>query len=138
MADEKSFLGKGWAFPPVFHKESKKVEMVSQLEDIEQSIQIILRTIPGERVMLPEFGCGINRFVYQSMDVTQTTMLRDTIYDALLYFEPRIKLSTKDITIDTHDILDGKLLINISYTVIITNSRSNMVFPYYLSEGTNI
>lgn len=131
-----SFLGKGWSFPPSFNKEDKSVEMVSGLEDIEQSIRIILATMPGERTMYPGFGCGINRFVFESRDATQMTMLKDAVYDALLFNEPRIKV--EDIKIHEDGKVDGLLKIHISFTVIMTNSRSNMVYPYYLMEGTNI
>ena len=132
----KSFLGNGWAFPPSFDKHTKSVEMVGGEKDIEQSIKIILETIPGERVMYPEFGCGINKFVFESKDVTHITMLKDTIYDALLFHEPRIKVENIEVLND--DDINGLLKIHIAYTVIITNSRSNIVYPYYLVEGTNI
>lgn len=133
---DKSFLGNGWAFPPSFDKNKNMVEMVGGESDIDQSIRIILGTIPGERVMYPEFGCGINKFVFETRDVTYITMLKDTIYDALLFHEPRIKVET--IKILENNELDGLLEIHIDYTVIITNSRNNMVYPYYLIEGTNI
>jgi len=131
-----SFLGQGWAFPPSFDKETNSVEMVGGVDDIGQSIRIILATIPGERVMYPSFGCGINRFVFEATDATHMTMLRDIVYDALLYNEPRIKV--EQITIERDGAVDGLLKIHIDFTVIITNSRSNIVYPFYLKEGTNV
>lgn len=133
---DKSFLGNGWAFPPSFNRNKNSVEMVAGESDIEQSIRIILGTIPGERVMFPEFGCGINQFVFETRDVTHLTMLKDTVYDALLFHEPRIKV--EKIKILENNELGSLLEIQIEYTVIITNSRNNMVYPYYLIEGTNI
>jgi len=133
----KSFLGNGWAFPPAFDRKSESgVEMIGGDNDIKQSIRIILGTIPGERIMYPEFGCGINKFVFETRDVTIITMLKTTIYDALLFHEPRIK--DVIIKVKEDEEIEGKLFIHIDYKVIITNSRSNMVYPYYLAEGSNI
>ena len=130
------FLGSGWAFPPAFNKLTHSVEMSHETDDIQESIRIILGTIPGERIMNPTFGCGINKYVFESRDTTQMTMLKDAVYDALLYFEPRISIENIDILGDQDH--DGLIKIHIDYTVIVTNSRSNIVFPYYLKEGTNI
>ena len=134
--DTKNFLGKGWAFPPSFELDSKWVEMVSAEEDIRQSIRIILGTMPSERVMDPKFGCDMFRYVFETDDPTYLTMLRDTIYDALLYYEPRIKVS--EIQFGKERLPEGVLHISISYIVIITNTRSNMVYPFYFKEGTNL
>jgi len=131
-----SFLGRGWAFPPAFNFELGTVETVSAEEDIRQSIRIIIETIPGERIMFSTFGCGIRKFVFESNDPTHMSMLKDSIYDALLYYEPRIKLDKIDITDDTQ--VSGLIHIHIFYTIIITNTRSNMVFPFYIKEGTNL
>ncbi|WP_113922145.1 GPW/gp25 family protein [Cognataquiflexum aquatile] len=133
---EKSFLGKGWAFPPAFDIDSKTVLLVSEEKDIEQSIRIILGTIPGERIMNPKFGCDLIKHVFETTNATSITILKDLVYDALLFYEPRIK--SEKINIITDKIMEGKLLIHISYRVIITNTRSNIVFPYYLTEGTNL
>jgi uncharacterized protein len=134
--NESNFLGKGWAFPPAFEVDSKRVEMSSAEQDIHQSIGIILGTVPTERVMEPKFGCDLISFVFESNDPTYLTLLKDTIYDALLYFEPRIKVL--EITFGREKISDGILLIHIHYEVIITNTRTNIVYPFYLHEGTNL
>lgn len=131
-----SFLGRGWAFPPAFNFELGTVETVAAEEDIRQSLRIIIETIPGERIMFSTFGCGIRKFVFESNDPTHMSMLKDSIYDALLYNEPRIKLEKIDITDDTQRF--GLIHIHIFYTIIITNTRSNMVFPFYIKEGTNL
>ena len=127
MADSSNaFLGSGWAFPPSFHVDSKWVEMVSAEKDIDQSIRIILGTIPTERVMHPKFGCDMLSYVFETNDPTYLTLLRDTISDALLYFEPRIKV--REVRFGKEKLGEGILHIHIDYTVIITNSRTNMVF----------
>ncbi|ERM81209.1 hypothetical protein P872_20195 [Rhodonellum psychrophilum GCM71 = DSM 17998] len=110
--------------------------MVTEEEDIEQSIRIVLGTVPGERIMNPKFGCNIIKHVFETSDATHLTMLKDLVYDAILYFEPRVKI--QKISIITDRIGDGVLLIHLSYTVIITNTRSNMVFPFYFREGTSL
>ncbi|WP_373522608.1 GPW/gp25 family protein [Aquiflexum sp.] len=133
---EKSFLGKGWAFPPAFDIQTKLVRMVSENEDIQQSIRIMLGTIPGERIMNPKFGCGIIKHVFETTDATSITILKDMIYDALLFYEPRIK--SEKINILTDRIEEGILMVHISYIIIITNTRSNMVYPFYATEGTNL
>jgi len=131
-----SFLGRGWAFPPTFNYDRGTLETVEDEEDIQQSIRLILGTIPGERVMFPGFGCPIRKFVFESNDPTHKRMLKDAVYDSLLYNEPRIKIENIEIEDETFD--KGLILIHIYYTVIITNTRNNMVFPFYFKEGTNL
>ena len=131
-----SFLGQGWAFPPAFNYERGTTELVENDKDIEESLKIILGTIPGERVMFPTFGCPVRKFVFESNSATQKTMLKDAVYDALLFNEPRIKVEKLEITDETLE--QGLLNIHISYTIIITNTRNNVVFPFYFKEGTNL
>ncbi len=131
-----SFLGRGWAFPPAFNYDRGTLETVEDEEDIRESIRLILGTIPGERVMFPGFGCSIRKFVFESNNPTQISMLKDAVYDALLYNEPRIKVEQIEIKDETYE--KGLIHINIFYTVIITNTRNNMVYPFYFKEGTNL
>lgn len=132
----KSFLGTGWSFPPAFSQTGKQARLSSDQEDIEQSIKIILSTIPGERLMRPEFGCGIRTFVFEKRDSAFVNGLNHIIGQALLNFEPRINFINAEVLEQNN--LDGVLHIQINYTIIITNTRHNMVFPFYLLEGTNI
>ncbi|MHA7129197.1 GPW/gp25 family protein [Algoriphagus namhaensis] len=134
--EDNKFLGVGWAFPPSFDLESKRVQMVSGVDDIQESIRIILGTLPTERIMSPQFGCGINAYVFEAIDPTVLTMIRDTIFDSLLLYEPRIR----DIVIefDKSHLMEGILRIDITYAIIITNTRHNMVYPFYIHEGTNL
>jgi phage baseplate assembly protein W len=136
MEEVKSFLGTGWSFPPDFSRVDHSVQMVSDIKDIEESIRIILSTTPGERIMQPEFGCDLKRLVFEKVDSTLIASLNHLIYHALLNFEPRITFIDTEIL--SRDDLDGQLHININFKVIITNSRHNVVFPFYLLEGTNI
>ena len=134
--DDRSFLGRGWAFPPRFDRIKGGVEMVSEDRDIRESLLILFSTNPGERVMLPEYGCELHTHVFDGSDNTTLTHIKSLIADAILFFEPRIKL--EEIQLDTGRMPEGILQIILDYTVLTTNSRSNMVIPYYLTEGTNI
>ena len=131
-----SFLGQGWAFPPAFNFERGTTELVENEKDIEESIRIILGTIPGERIMFPTFGCPIRKFVFESNNATQMTMLKDAVYNALLFNEPRIKVEKIEIKDDTYE--QGIINIKVLYKVIITNTRNNVVYPFYFKEGTNL
>ncbi|MGI8472447.1 GPW/gp25 family protein [Pectobacterium brasiliense] len=135
MANGNAFLGTGWAFPPSFDGPNHNAVMSSDIQDIEQSLTILLSTTPGERPMAPDFGCRINQFVFEELTQTVLTQLESEIRYAILFFESRINVE------DIHFLpepLSGKLLIQIDYSVITTNTRSNMVYPFYLNEGTLI
>ncbi|HNN95533.1 MAG TPA: GPW/gp25 family protein [Pseudomonadota bacterium] len=134
MAASSSFLGRGWAFPPSFGAGGASVDMVADVQDIQQSLRILLGTIPGERVMVESFGCDLSRFLFEEIDQRLLNKLKRLVSDAVLEFEPRIKLESVDISRD--DAVYGLLSIRLSYLVRGTNSRFNMVFPYYLMEAT--
>lgn len=133
---DKSFLGKGWSFPPEFRKGVEPTMTAVEEEDIRQSLEILMRTNPGERVHRYDFGCGIRRFVHEEMTLTTQTQMQDVISRAVLMFEPRVTLH--DVDFDMERIYEGVIMIGLDYTVRRTNSRSNMVFPFYLNEGTEI
>ncbi len=132
-----SFLGTGWGFPPLFIKKPDIVKMVSNEEDIKESIFIILSTTPGERIMQPEFGCDLKRLAFEINDSTLIATFDHIIYHALLNFEPRVNYINTEII--NRDELDGTLYLQINFKIIITNTRHNIVFPFYLQgEGTNV
>jgi len=136
MSEDKSFLGEGWAFPPEFSKATKESKLIAEDDDIKESLYILLSTSPGERVMHPSYGCGIKSLVFDNVTESRITILKDMITKSILFFETRINLNSIDINTDR--INDGVLLVNIFYTIRTTNNRSNMVYPYYFIEGTNI
>lgn len=107
--------------------------MVSDEEDIQQSLQILLTTRHGERVMQPEYGCNLDVLLFEPVNTTLVTFVKDLIEKAILYHEPRIDLKT--IAIKTDQILEGLLLIELEYVIRSTNSRYNYVFPFYLTEA---
>jgi hypothetical protein len=134
MATNSDFLGTGWGFPPEFDNNTTGVVMVSDDTDIRQSLLLLLNTRQGERVMLPDFGCNLNEFLFQAMDASTVRFMQDMITNAILKYESRIDVN--DLMIDTSDIVDGYVLIDLAYTVRTTNNRNNIVFPFYLNEGT--
>ncbi|WP_372756883.1 GPW/gp25 family protein [Mariniflexile sp.] len=132
----KSFLGTGWAFPPEFIREQKQTKMFSNEDDIKSSLHVLLTTRLGERIMLPNYGCNLEELIFESLNRTLITYITDLIKTAILYHEPRIDVNKIDIS--ESDSLEGKLIVAIDYTVRATNSRTNVVFPFYKNEGTNI
>jgi hypothetical protein len=134
--ENQNFLGSGWSFPPKFDKYSKSVVMDDGLVDIENSIRIILGTYPGERLMDPKFGCTVKRMNFENINNGNVTRIEEIIGNALIQFEPRIKFQSIEIL--STDEQEGMIILQLNYTVITTNTRHNIVFPYYLTEGTNL
>ena len=132
MDTNNSFLGTGWSFPPTFEQDTGTVKMVSGEEDIVQSLEIILSTYPAERIMQPDFGCELSQFLFEEISRGTITAIRGIISDALLYHEPRIDV--ENININESE-KDGLLLISITYRVRATNSRFNLVYPFYINEA---
>lgn len=141
MAVDQSFLGTGWSFPPRFHKHTGRdgggaLDMVSGEHDIRESLLILMSTAPGERVMQPAYGCGLKTLVFDNVTESTLTEIRDLIERAILFFEPRITVERIDIADDR--IEEGLLTIDIVYRVRSTNTRSNIVYPFYFMEGTHV
>ena len=131
-----SFLGTGWSFPPHFDASSGVVEMTSDEQDIQLSLQILLSTRKGERVMEPGYGCNLDELVFEPMTTTFKSYIREMVRTAILYYEARIDLNL--VKIDDSRETEGVILIILDYTVRTTNSRFNFVYPYYKKEGTEI
>jgi phage baseplate assembly protein W len=136
MEANKSFLGRGWGFPPEFNKDIKAVNMLENEPDIKSSLEILLSTRLGERVMLPNYGCNLDHLLFEALNLTLKTYVVDLIKTAILYHEPRIDVNK--IEIDPTNELEGVLLINIDYTIRSTNSRRNLVYPFYKEEGNEL
>ncbi|MCL2055594.1 MAG: GPW/gp25 family protein [Oscillospiraceae bacterium] len=131
-----AFLGKGLSFPPRVDPVTGRFVMCSGEEDIRQSIYIILMTRMGERAMMPDFGCRLHDFVFELPDAASMALLRNEVTTALIRWEPRI--IDIGVEIDTTRIVDGRVVLDISYVVRATNNPGNLVFPYYLYEGVGI
>ena len=127
--DSNSFMGRGWAFPPSFDKATSSTAMVENERDIGESLQILLTTRVGERLLEPRYGCDLTRFLFEPIDTTLKTYMREVIRDAILYFEPRVKLIDIDLVAVPND---GRIDIGLEYLIPTVNSRTNLVFPFYL------
>ncbi len=136
METNKSFLGRGWGFPPEFNRGAKAVKMLEDEADIESSLEILLSTRLGERIMVPDYGCNLDELLFKPLNLTLKTFVVDLIKTAILYHEPRIDVNRIDI--DPTNELEGVLLINVDYTIRTTNSRKNMVYPFYKEEGNEL
>lgn len=131
--EQKDFLGRGWAMPIALDPRTGLVAAVEYEEDIRQSIRIILETAPGERVMRPNFGCGIHELVFSAVDSNTTQLMRSTVEEALRRCEARIDVLS--VVVDEQATAEGKLLVEIEYRVRKTNQTGNLVFPFYFREG---
>lgn len=136
MDTNRAFLGRGWSFPPQFDRAAKGVLMLEEEADIQSSLEILLSTRLGERIMQPTYGCNLDNMVFEAMNLTMLTYMKDIIQNAILYHEPRIEL--EKLEIDTSNQNEGLLRIVLHYKVRTTNSRYNYVYPYYINEGTNV
>lgn len=132
---DKGFLGRGWSFPPTFRDQGRSVEMAEAEEDIRQSLGILLSTRTGERVLRPTFGWRREALVFGPLSTTFVTLLRREIETAVLFFEPRVELSA--VRVERLADNDGVVEIRLDYIVRATNTRNNLVFPFYLAEATN-
>ena len=110
--------------------------MLEAAADIEESVQILLMTRPGERLMHPEYGCNLHDHIFDTMDGDTEAAIIATIRDAILYFEPRVTLHK--VSLDLDQWIEGRLVIALDYSIDQINTRSNVVYPFYLVEGTLI
>lgn len=128
-----AFLGHGWGFPPEITENGLK--MSSYEQDIKESLIILFSTSPGERVNRYDYGCPLRQYAFEQLNAQLLVRIRNDINRAVTLYEPRILLEDVSFEIQYDE---GVLLIHLTYTVIRTNSRSNMVYPFYLNEGTNV
>lgn len=133
--DTGGFLGQGWSFPPAFSKAGNTLELVKAEEDIKQSLHIILSTSLGERVMRSDFGANLKDQVFEPMDAAFQPFVTSIIRRAIVLYEPRITLDSVDVEVTPEE---GRIVLTINFTIVSNNTRSNIVYPYYLTEGTNV
>lgn len=127
----KAFLGVGWSYP-ISSDAKGEVALASYEEDVREAIRIILGTNPGERVMRPDFGAGLQALTFEPINATTIALTRHRVEDALIVWEPRIDTITVHVTAEPPL---GRLLIDIRYRVRATNSFYNLVYPFYMLEG---
>src|SRR3954467_5075051 len=124
--DRKDFLGRGWAMPVELDPRTGRVASVAYEDDIRQSIRIILETAPGERVMRPNFGCGIHELVFAAIDSTMIQRIISEVQEALRRCEARIDVL--GVVVAEEPTQQGKLLVEVEYRVRRTNQTGNLVF----------
>ena len=138
MDKRKSFLGTGWSFPPEFDNTTGSVLLVKNETDIEESLNILLSTSLGERVMQPRYGCNLEGYLFEPLNSTTIGFLKNLVSNAILFYEPRITVEEILVTGDESvDLFEGKFTITVSYTIPGTNSRFNYVYDYYKNESLN-
>jgi phage baseplate assembly protein W len=128
----KEALGSGLKFP--IRTNVRGGLAVSQYEEkVRESIRTILATAKGERLMRPEFGCGIHDYTFATLDSTNLTLIRSAVREALVQWEPRIELI--EVEVDTRNAREGQLLLNVAYKIRMTNVQANLVYPFYLESS---
>ena len=128
----KEFLGIGWKYPVNVDK-NKRIAVSRYEEDIKEAVRIILGTAKGERVMRPDFGCGIHELVFAPINTTTVNQVENSVREALTVWEPRIELIGVKVSMEKAN--EGMLPVSIDYRVRTTNNRYNLVYPFYLKEG---
>lgn len=122
-------VGKGWRFPPQIGP-SGSIALVGGQTEIEQAMLIVLRTSPGQRVMRPEFGCGLHDLVFMPNNSDTAARVRRAVRQALGRWEPRINIHRVDVAPDADD--PARLQIDIQYEIKATHDRRSLVYPFYL------
>ena len=131
-SNQREYLGVGWKFP-LQVTPGGKIAQARYEQRIEESIYLILNTAKGERVMLPEFGCGIHDLVFAPNNAATLTVVVQTVREALVAYEPRIDVL--DINAETAPEELNLLLIRINYRIRANNALGNLVYPFYIGEG---
>ncbi|MEO1259493.1 MAG: GPW/gp25 family protein [Bacteroidota bacterium] len=133
---ENSFLGQGWSFPPMFNRETGTVTMAANEQDIDQSLEILLSTSLGERVMQPDYGCNLKDYQFEPLNNGLIGYLKDLVETAILLYEPRITLEKIEVTpLESEELIEGRFKVLVDYRIAETNSRYNFVYDFYLREA---
>src|SRR2546428_14164210 len=131
-----SFLGRGWSFPPGFGPATGDVVMTEGEADIDGSLRILFGTALGERFLVPAYGLDMHELQFEPISTGLRTFLRDRIKIAILIYEPRIAIESLEVGDPTD--FDGMLRIVLQYTVRATNSRYNLVYPFYVTDASEV
>ena len=130
----KEFLGVGWKFPPQVDPVTGRMQVSAYEDNVAESVRVILSTRKGERVMNPEFGCGLFQFLFGQTDSTTLVQMEREAREALVLWEPRIRDVTVRALVNRDD--PARVDLFIQYWVRSTNNPFNLVYPFYLQEGT--
>jgi uncharacterized protein len=121
------FIGSGWAFPAAINR-TGSVRLVTGTDEVDASIRMILSTVPGERVMRPDFGCAMWEMLFAPLTAGTLGLIEQMVREALERWEPRIALQS---VLATAEQSTGTVHITIGYAVRSTNDVRNLVFPFY-------
>jgi phage baseplate assembly protein W len=135
VADDQQFLGTGWGFPVTFGNQGRAVTVAEAEEDIHQSLEILLSTHVGERVLNPTFGWKRDSLMFEPLSTSFAAYLNREIETAILFFEPRITLNS--VTFESEPDQEGLVRIRIDFTIKTTNTRTNLVYPFYVTEAAH-
>lgn len=127
MTGNGDFIGRGWGFPAAISR-SGSVRLVTGTEELDGAIRMILSTVPGERVMRPDFGCALWSLLFAPLTSGTIGLAEQAVREALERWEPRVEL---DRVVAEPDLDRGALMIEIGYRVRATNDVRNLVFPFY-------
>ena len=127
-AQQHDFVGSGWAFPPDTNA-SGGIALVSRETEIEQAIQIIMTTHPGERAMRPKFGCPLRDFVFRNADQSTAVELGLAVKNSVVQWEPRVDVH--DVIVRPDPVARNRMNIEVIYRIKHTNDQRNLVFPFY-------
>jgi len=131
---ELPFLGCGWSFPPTFARNGTDLETLDGPDNVHKSIRLILKTQIGERVLREDFGSGLRQHLFEPIGDRLLNDISETISSAILNHEPRVRL--EQVAVEDEGTIEGRLLIRLHYTILSRNTRFNMVFPFFLNEGS--
>lgn len=129
MSDPADFIGRGISFP-LRVDQSGSIAMSAGPEDLFSSIQMILSTAPGERLMRPEFGCRIWELLFEPINANTLGLMGEAVREAIGRWEPRVMLD--DVRVVPSPGAFGEVMIELDYTIRATNDRRNLVYPFYV------
>lgn len=137
---DSAFLGRGWRFPPRFDKTPKgiRLQMVDKDQDIQESLKILFSTQKGERLIDENYGCDLHKIQFEVLTESKRTGTIEDVSKAILLYEPRISLLNVKVETVSFEDLGCRMNIHLDYIIRATNSRSNMVYPFYSIEGNNV
>jgi Bacteriophage baseplate protein W len=131
--DGKAFLGTGWAYRVRALDDRRDIALAEHEEDVRQAVRIILETGRGERVMRPDFGAGLDDFMFEPLNTTTRALIKQRVEEALITWEPRIRVESVEVLLSPSE--RSRADVRIEYSVRATNTFYNLVYPFYAREG---
>ena len=127
-----NYLGKGISFP-LETQSNGQIAVAKDRQKIRQSIRLILGTAKGERIMRPEFGCGVHDLLFEPDSASLRGLVAHEVQTALVEWEPRIRVDSVSVVTAPNE--PSKILASIQYTIRDKSSPSNIVYPFSLYES---